>query len=87
LPSLLRSNSLVLCHTTLTNGQAESNKKTLIKLIKKKIEENFKRWHEVLSKALWAHCISMHSVTKVTPFDLVYGKEIVLPMEVNLDAL
>jgi hypothetical protein len=29
----------------------------------------------------------MHSVTKVTPFELVYGKEIFLPMEVNLDAL
>jgi transposase InsO family protein len=55
------------------NGQAESNNKTLIKLIKKKIEENSRRWHEILSKALWAHHISMHSATKVTPFELVYG--------------
>jgi hypothetical protein len=55
------------------NGQAESSKKTLIKLIKKKIEENPKRWHEVLSEALWAHYISNYSITKVTPFELVYG--------------
>jgi transposase InsO family protein len=34
------------------NGQVESSNKTLIKLIKKKIEENLKRWHEVLSEAL-----------------------------------
>jgi transposase InsO family protein len=34
------------------NGQAESSNKTLIKLIEKKIEENPKRWYEVLSKAL-----------------------------------
>jgi len=34
------------------NGQAESSNKTLIKLIKKKIEENPRRWHEVLSEAL-----------------------------------
>jgi hypothetical protein len=34
------------------NGQAESSNKTLIKLIKKKIEDNPKRWHEVLSEAL-----------------------------------
>jgi hypothetical protein len=34
-----------------TNGQAKSSNKTLIKLIKKKIKENLKRWHEVLSKA------------------------------------
>jgi transposase InsO family protein len=57
------------------NGQAESSNKTLIKLIKKKIEENPKRWHEVLSGALWAHRISKHSVMKVTPFQLVYGEK------------
>jgi hypothetical protein len=69
------------------NGQAESSNKTLIKLIKKKIEENPKRWHEVLSEALWAHRISKHSATKVTPFELVKWQEAILPMEVNLDAL
>jgi transposase InsO family protein len=39
------------------NGQTESSNKTLIKLIKKKIEENPRRWHEVLSETLWAHRI------------------------------
>jgi hypothetical protein len=68
------------------NGQAESGNKTLIKLIKKKIKENPRRWHEVLSEALWAHRISRHGATKVTPFELVYGQETVLPVEVNLDA-
>ena len=34
------------------NEQAESSNKILIKLIKKKIEENPRRWHEVLSEAL-----------------------------------
>ena len=55
-------------------------------LIKKKIEENPKRWHEVLSEALWAHRISRHGATKVTPFELVYGQEAILPVEVNMDA-
>jgi hypothetical protein len=68
------------------NGQAESSNKTLVKLIKKKIEDNPRRWHEVLSEALWAHRISRHSATKVTPFELVYGQEAVLPVEVNLGA-
>jgi hypothetical protein len=35
---------------------------------------------------LWAHCISRHGATKVTPFELVYGQEVVLPVEVNLAA-
>src|SRR6185436_6074855 len=43
-------------------------------------------WHEVLTKVLWAHHISRHGATKVTPFELVYGQEVVLPVEVNLDA-
>ena len=69
------------------NGQAESSNKILIRLIKKKIEENPRRWHEVLSEALWARRTSRHGATKVTPFELVYGQEAVfLPVEVNLDA-
>jgi hypothetical protein len=36
---------------------------------------------------LWAHRISKHSTTKVTPFELVYGQEVILPVEVNLNAL
>jgi hypothetical protein len=56
------------------NGQSEPSNKTLIK---KKIEENPKKWHEVLSKILWAHLISKHSTIKVTP---IYGQEAILPI-------
>ena len=68
------------------NGQAESSNKILIKLIKKKIEENPRRCHEVLSEALWADRISRHGANKVTPFELIYGQETILPIEENLDA-
>jgi transposase InsO family protein len=67
------------------NGQTESSNKTLIKLFKKKFEENPKRWHEVLSEVLWTYRISIHSATKVT--ELVYGQEVILSVEINLDAL
>ena len=40
----------------------------------------------MLSEALWAHCISRYGASKVTPFELEYGQEAVLPVEVNLDA-
>ena len=61
--------------------------KILIKLIKKKIEDHPRRWHEVLSEAMWAHRISSHGATKVTPYEFVYGQEAVLPVEVNMAAL
>jgi hypothetical protein len=70
---------------TQANCQAESSNKTLVKLIKKNIEDSPKRWHEILSEALWAHCISRHSATKVTHFELVYGQEAIFLVEVNLD--
>ena len=41
----------------------------------------------MLSEALLAHRISRHGATKVTPYELVYGQEAVLPVEVNLNAL
>jgi hypothetical protein len=55
-------------------------------LLKKKIEDNPRRWHEVLFEALWAHRISRYGATKVTSFELVYGQEAVLLVEVNLAA-
>jgi hypothetical protein len=69
------------------NGQAEASNKVLIKIIKKRIKDNLRRWHEKLSEALWAHRTSRHGDTKVTPFDLVYGQEAVLPMEISLQSL
>jgi transposase InsO family protein len=68
------------------NGQAEASNKSLIKLIKRKIEAQPRRWHEVLSEALWVHRVSKHGAIKVTPFEVVFGKEVILPVEVNLQA-
>jgi hypothetical protein len=40
-----------------------------------------------LSEALWAHRISKHSATKVSPFELVYEQEAVLPVEISLNTV
>ncbi|KAK1619207.1 hypothetical protein QYE76_024724 [Lolium multiflorum] len=65
------------------NGQAEASNKSLIKLIKRKIDEHPKRWHEVLSEALWAYRMSCHGAIKTSPYQLVYGQEAVLPWEIK----
>jgi hypothetical protein len=64
------------------NGQAEASNQSLIKLIKRKIDEHPSHWHKVLSEALWAHRISCHGATKTLPYHLVYGQEAVLPWEI-----
>jgi transposase InsO family protein len=65
------------------NGQAEVSNQSLIKLIKRKIDEHPRRWHKVLSEALWAHHISCRGATKTSPYNLVYGQEVVLPWEIT----
>jgi hypothetical protein len=69
------------------NGQAEASNKVLIKIIKTRIKDNPRRWHEKLLEAMWAHRASRHGATMETPFELVYGHEAVLPIEVSLQNL
>jgi hypothetical protein len=69
------------------NGQVETSNKMLIKIIKKRMKDNPRRWHEKLSEALWAHRTSRHGAMKVTPFELIYSQEPVLPMEIGLQSL
>jgi hypothetical protein len=64
--------------------QMETSNKTLVGLIKRKIEEKPRRWHEVLTEALWAYSTAKPSVIKVTPFEFVYGQETMIPIEINL---
>ena len=50
------------------NGQAEASNKGIIKLIKQKIEDNPRRWHTLLSEALWSYRMACHGSTKVSPY-------------------
>ena len=65
------------------NGQVEASNKGIIKLIKRKIEEYPRRWHSVLNEALWSYRMSCHGATKVTPYQLVYGHDAVLPWKIK----
>jgi transposase InsO family protein len=65
------------------NGQAEASNKGIIKLIKRKIQESPRRWHTLLSEALWSYQMACHGSTKVSPYQLVYGHDVVLPREIK----
>jgi hypothetical protein len=66
------------------NGQAEASNKSLIKLIKRKINEQPRRWHTTLSESLWAYRMSCHGSIRVPPYQLVYGHDAILPWENNI---
>ena len=51
------------------------------------MEENPRDWHRLLSETLWAYRTSKRCATGVSPYSLVYGHDVVLPMEVVVPSL
>ncbi|GKV14311.1 hypothetical protein SLEP1_g25206 [Rubroshorea leprosula] len=74
-------------HYAQANGQAEASNKVVINLLEKMVDDNPRRWHELLSETLWAYRTSQRSSTKMTPFALTYGHDAVLPMELTARSL
>eukprot|EP00253_Pinus_taeda_P011040 PITA_11040 len=61
--------------------------KYLIKIIKRTIEQNHRNWHKSLVFALWADRITQNASIGTSPFNLVYGKEAILPTNLVLPSL
>jgi hypothetical protein len=70
----------LLCPRKRTGRSSEQG---IIKLIKRKIDENSKQWHMVFNEVLWEYRIACHGATKVSPYQLVYGHDVVLPWELK----
>ena len=49
--------------------------------------ETSQDWSEKFSFALWAYRTSFHTSTGATPYSLVYGMEVVLPIEIEMGSL
>ena len=49
--------------------------------------KNYKYWHLQLPYALWGYRTSIWSSTRGTPYSLVYGMEVVLPIEMGVHSL
>ncbi|KAM1151574.1 hypothetical protein EV1_033957 [Malus domestica] len=69
------------------NGLAEAFNKTLCNLLKKVIGRTKKDWHERIGEALWAYRTTYRTPTQATPYSLVYGVEVVLPLESQILSL
>ena len=68
------------------NGAVEATNKNVKKIIAKAIE-TYKDWHEKLSFALHAYRTRVRTSTGATPYSLVYGMKVVLPIEVEIPSL
>ena len=60
------------CHPQ-TDGQTEVVNRTLSALLRALISRNLRTWEECLPHVEFAYNRSLHSATKYTPFEIVYG--------------
>ena len=64
------------------NGQAEVANRSLLKIIKTRLEGAKGIWPDELPGVLWAYRTTVRTPTGETPFKLAYGIEAVIPVEV-----
>jgi transposase InsO family protein len=80
--------NIILDHSTTYypqgNGLAESSNKSLITIIKKVLDENKKSWHVHLKYALWDNWIETKKSIDTSPFQMAYGTDVVLPINLVL---
>ena len=63
------------------NGLAESSNKNIVKSIKKMLFENKRSWDTKLKCALWADRVTIKKSIGTSPFQLVYGTDVVFPVQ------
>jgi hypothetical protein len=69
------------------NGKVESTNKNLVKILKKIINDKPHQWHTLLTYALWVDQTTTKTSTGHTPFQLLYGQEAIIPVELELTSL
>ena len=66
------------------NGQVEVMNRTLLKIIKTRLEGAKGIWPDELPSVLWAYRTTARTPTGETPFRLTYGADAVIPAEIGL---
>ena len=63
------------------NGQAESTNKILKAILTKIVNGSKTDWELKLHSALWAYKVAYKMAIGMTPFNMVYGLDAILPLE------
>jgi hypothetical protein len=69
------------------NGLVESTNKTLIQILKKTIDKKKINWHLKLTDALWVSRLTPKGSIGTSPYNLVYGKEARMTINLEINAL
>jgi hypothetical protein len=69
------------------NGLVKSSNKSLITIIKNVLTKNKKAWHVHLKYTLWVNRIGTKKSIGMSPFQMVYGTDVVLPINIALPVI
>ena len=64
-----------------------SSNKSLVNIIKKLLEDNMKSWHKKLVHALWANRLTTKKSIGMSPYELVYGMDVVFPTSLGVPTM
>jgi len=70
-----------------TNEQAEAANKVILVELRKRLDIAKGRWPEELIEVLWAYRCTPQSSTNESPFNLVYGVDAMIPVEIGEPSL
>ena len=65
----------------------EVTNRTLLKIIKSKLDNAKRAWPEELPNVLWAYRTTTRTLTGETSFKLTYGTEAVIPVKVGMSSI
>lgn len=68
------------------NGTVEAANKNIKKIVQKMVK-TYKNWHAMLPFVRHGYRTSVRTSTGETPFSLVYGVEVVLPIDMEIPPL
>ena len=67
------------------NGLDERYNQTLQNMLVKAIEKKKEEWDQFLDPCVYAYNTAVHESTKFTPFQLMFGRKAVLPIDIDID--
>jgi hypothetical protein len=69
------------------NGLAESLNKSLVNFIKTLLQDKKNSWHNKLVNALWAERLTTKRLIGMSPYQLVYGMDVVFPTSLGFPVM
>ena len=67
--------------------ESEVTNKTIMNVIKKRLEKAKGKWVDELLDFLWAYQTTSRKTTNKTPYSLTFSFEVIIPVEVGLPTI